>query len=565
MKNTEDKSTSRKRTRKKRGVAVVHEGITLPPPKRDHIDSAKHTNLADNRHVAQSSREQARLVERTVAALRHARLPLDMPGSIELNELRSRLITQLEARILPHMGTRPVPVVVVMVGSTGAGKSTLVNSLMGEEISPTSVIRPTTRQPVIAVHPVDVPSLERHALAQMGQVAVCEGAIPGMVIVDAPDLDSVELENRDRANRLLDAADLCLFVTTAARYGDGEPWRVLTDAYRRGATVAVVLNRVADAAVRAVRQDLVDHLAAEQMGDMPIIVVPDAGPHEGLLPRAVIHPIRVWLYQVATPAIGAALVQRTTDFTLPEIRRGLLDVAEAVEHQANALQDLADQVSLACSVPLEKLTTNAQYGRFGQGAAAATWASFAAEGAVLSPLVAAKKPGMLARKSTDSRDEAVTLVYQSAAAAIRVALHQGIVNAEEAVRQAWSNDIVETDAFADIGRSAMRADAWEDEAMRGWDADLRALAARGTENPWLSREGMARLLGAGAAGVSGAVRSLENVGLSGVLGEARESLAGRLENALAHVMSAYQQALEAVSVGNGRQLRVRAKEFLDRM
>ena len=44
----------------------------------------------------------------------------------------------------------------VVGGSTGAGKSTLVNSLVGAVVSPAGVLRPTTRQPVLACHPDDV-------------------------------------------------------------------------------------------------------------------------------------------------------------------------------------------------------------------------------------------------------------------------------------------------------------------------------------------------------------------------------------------------------------------------
>ena len=41
----------------------------------------------------------------------------------------------------------------VVGGSTGAGKSTLVNTLVGAEVSTAGVLRPTTRAPVLACHP----------------------------------------------------------------------------------------------------------------------------------------------------------------------------------------------------------------------------------------------------------------------------------------------------------------------------------------------------------------------------------------------------------------------------
>ena len=49
----------------------------------------------------------------------------------------------------------------------------------------------------------------------------------GLAILDAPDVDSVEERNRTLAAQLLAAADLWLFVTSAARYSDQVPWEHL--------------------------------------------------------------------------------------------------------------------------------------------------------------------------------------------------------------------------------------------------------------------------------------------------------------------------------------------------
>ena len=67
---------------------------------------------------------------------------------------------------------------------------------------------------------------------------------PGLALLDAPDIDSVETANRSLAEQLLAAANLWVFVTTAARYADAIPWEVLPTAAQRGTVVALVLNRV---------------------------------------------------------------------------------------------------------------------------------------------------------------------------------------------------------------------------------------------------------------------------------------------------------------------------------
>ena len=125
-------------------------------------------------------------------------------------------------------------------GSTGAGKSTLVNSLIGRVVSRPGVIRPTTRSPVLVHNPADLdffssdrvlPGLARsfdQANDSSTLQLVAEPTLPqGLALLDAPDVDSVVSENRALASQLLAAADLWLFVTTAARYADAVPWDCL--------------------------------------------------------------------------------------------------------------------------------------------------------------------------------------------------------------------------------------------------------------------------------------------------------------------------------------------------
>ncbi len=57
-------------------------------------------------------------------------------------------------------------------------------------------------------------------------------------MLDAPDVDSVEERNRALAAQLLAAADLWLFVTSAARYADQVPWEFLKAAAERSTAVA---------------------------------------------------------------------------------------------------------------------------------------------------------------------------------------------------------------------------------------------------------------------------------------------------------------------------------------
>src|SRR3712207_4503799 len=107
------------------------------------------------------------------------------------------------------------PLLMVVGGSTGAGKSTLVNSLVGSVVSPAGVLRPTTRAPVLACNAADLrwfeddrvlAGLPRTTGGPAGpgglQLVATENLPTGLALLDSPDIDSVLAENRALANQL---------------------------------------------------------------------------------------------------------------------------------------------------------------------------------------------------------------------------------------------------------------------------------------------------------------------------------------------------------------------------
>ena len=82
-------------------------------------------------------------------------LPLALPGSDEARRDIRNALAQLEDYILPRYRSLDAPLLAVVGGSTGAGKSTLVNALVGHAVTRAGAIRPTTRQPILLHHPAD--------------------------------------------------------------------------------------------------------------------------------------------------------------------------------------------------------------------------------------------------------------------------------------------------------------------------------------------------------------------------------------------------------------------------
>lgn len=75
------------------------------------------------------------------------RLPLPLPGAPRARQTRAELLAQLDDYLVPRLKAPEAPLLAVVGGSTGAGKSTLVNSLVGRQVSEAGVLRPTTRTP----------------------------------------------------------------------------------------------------------------------------------------------------------------------------------------------------------------------------------------------------------------------------------------------------------------------------------------------------------------------------------------------------------------------------------
>ncbi len=243
-------------------------------------------------------------------------LPLDVPGRPSAETARRQLLAQLDDYVLPRLRSLDAPLLAVVGGSTGAGKSTLVNSVVGAHVSRAGVLRPTTTSPVLVHHPDDaawfegdriLPGLARVTGLDTGgdqpgtvRLAASSTLPAGLALLDAPDIDSVVSANRELATQLLSAADLWLFVTTAARYADAVPWDLLRTAADRGTAVAIVLDRVAPEAVEEIRPHLASMLREQGLPTAPIFTVPETPlDDDGRLPAEAFARLRAWLGALA--------------------------------------------------------------------------------------------------------------------------------------------------------------------------------------------------------------------------------------------------------------------------
>jgi energy-coupling factor transporter ATP-binding protein EcfA2 len=300
-------------------------------------------------------RVDARLLEAAMLNLRKriAAIPLvfEIAGSAEVKAERAKLLSQIDDYLLPRVRRSAAPILVALVGSTGAGKSTLVNSIVGAHVSTTGVRRPTTNSPVLACHPDDIewfaennflptlPRVRQEGLARPGRdgllvLAASEGMPRGIALLDTPDIDSVVLAHHEFAHQFLDASDLWLFMTSASRYADGPVWEILQHARDRKASLGVVLSRIP----QTWRTELVTHftamLDANGIAAENRFVILETPLVDGMLPPDAYQPVRDWLADTAARADRrVAVLSQTMSGVLDTFKSRVPAVAAHVEAQ----------------------------------------------------------------------------------------------------------------------------------------------------------------------------------------------------------------------------------------
>nr|WP_241698444.1 GTPase domain-containing protein [Flaviflexus huanghaiensis] len=461
---------------------------------------------------------------------------------------------------MPHLLQDAVPAIVVFGGSSGAGKSTILNSLLREDVSEASVIRPTTKTPVLAFHPDDDMAMTDSMLLDMCDVIVTENAIPGIALIDAPDLDSIEDENRVLSQKLLNAADLWIFVTTAARYGDHIAWSALTEAFDRGMTTAVVLNRVPERAKSPVRTDLLKRMAESGMGQSPLFIMDDAGPIEGLLDPSAIAELRSWLELMRSTRASQSLVARTSRALMPAIRRELLDLADAASAQSDAAQSLRESASQAGVEPAAGMMTAIDVGRLAAGAPTTQWLSLASTGGPLSSL-AGGRDLLFPNRTLARRDRAAAEIADAIDDALRIALTQALIDTRDRADFGWSMSYVDTSAI----RVGIDIAAAVEKAIDDWHRDSYSAAGRvkGPIAKKVSQQGLADLLRAAAGGIPGVQSALTKGGAEGGVARVQRALRQRSQEAIDSVVAAYVVIIDDLKLPDSSVLRIRARELVD--
>jgi hypothetical protein len=265
--------------------------------------------------------------------------------------------------------------VVALAGATGSGKSSLFNDLIGADVAPIGVRRPTTSGTIAAIwgsesasalldwlkvgarHTVDeIPSGATGSgvgpAGQVPSVPVPEPAagleLDGLVLLDLPDFDSLQAVNRVEADRVLDLVDVFIWVTDPQKYADArlhEDYIAKLSAH--DAVTMVVLNqadRLTPEAVAACRSDLM-RLLGEDGVHVAEVIVTSARDGSGVID---LH------HRISSAVAGQNAAARRLDSDLRAaatvLRLGVADSEPSLGESDDA--SLVDALARAAGIPV---------------------------------------------------------------------------------------------------------------------------------------------------------------------------------------------------------------------
>lgn len=298
-------------------------------------------------------------------------LDFQFPQGKSAGEKRDQLLRRLREHLTGRGRDLDAPLVAVLVGSTGVGKSTILNSLVGT-VASTSVQRPTTLTPLLVHNPEDElwiagdrilggfekirvdneasANTERSTGKPLMEMKASSMLRPGIVLVDTPDTDSYRAENQQLASRLAEVADLWIFVTTAQRYAESQGLEILKIAAKRDTAVAIVLNRVGRGGLIDSKQGLAEKLAESGLRETSIFTILEGELDEGIIPESDIEPLRKWLENIASDALMHSALARQTFFG---------SLAEVIEQSDSVADTFAAE-------PEESLQIRSKLAEFGE-------------------------------------------------------------------------------------------------------------------------------------------------------------------------------------------------------
>ena len=308
---------------------------------------------------------------------------------------RDGVVQTVRQYLLPRLREPDAPVVAALVGLSGVGKSTILNSLAQERISPTGVLRPTTTNGVLWAHRSHA---ARYWTEFVGRVTEQIGPTTDIVIgddpitrhltfIDTPPLELPPAAKAATAAQSLMFADICIFVTSVARYGDRAPFAFLDEARSRGVPILFVLNRLPldPGSRREILGDFADKLAEADLvpqSDPAFIFGVDESAHArwhgGLGPEAV-GTLRKELSEISDPDFRIVVIDETAEAAVRAVADRADLVAMLLREDRDELDRLSESVDESYQLGARRTVDRLLSGDFAALADSEVWAEAAVD------------------------------------------------------------------------------------------------------------------------------------------------------------------------------------------
>jgi hypothetical protein len=320
---------------------------------------------------------------------------LPTEGREAAEQVRVAIVRTINEYLLPRLDEPTAPVVAAVIGSSGTGKSTIVNSLANDRISEVGPLRPTTRSPVLWAHRdhggrywSEFVARVRDRVGPTVEVVIGDDDLTQeLTIIDTPPAEYLAASGRASAIDALALADLCVFVTSPGRYADISAWQFLRESRWRGVPMLFVLNRLPPD--REVAVSLLNDFA-KRLYDNGLLLQPDAAMvfgvneavgdrwHGGLDPSAV-GALRNELGAVSNSGYRETLVSMTAYTT----GRNVVDRCQLLLDEFNEVDStvavLNQAVDAAYGSQVADIATMAKAGELRDIARHGTWSEAAVD------------------------------------------------------------------------------------------------------------------------------------------------------------------------------------------